>query len=259
MKNEVNLIFLVMLKTLLEETLVVLPARGGSKRIAKKNIKSIHGNPMIYWPLSVLSRIFKPENIIVSTECNEIKKVVEKTGLQIPYARPLDLANDFTSTTAVTKHALDWYLTNVKYVRFVLTVYPTAVLLNEDDIITALEHCNSDPDCHTVISACRYNRPVQRALYEGRNGYAKMFWPENYKQRSQDLAEAHYDAGQFYLSKTDALLCTENIFDHNVKLMLLDPDKAVDIDNHHDFLIAEKLLIKQRESVLNFSWFGNLT
>lgn len=259
MKNEINLILVDMLKTLLEETLVVLPARGGSKRIAKKNIKPIHGHPMIHWPLSVLSRTFKAENIIVSTECNEIKKVVENTGLRIPYVRPLNLANDFTSTTAVTKHALDWYLTNVKYVKFVLTVYPTAVLLREDDIRAALEHFISDPDCDTVMSACRYNRPVQRALYEGQNGYAKMFLPENYKKRSQDLATSCYDAGQFYLSKADALLCTENIFDHNVKLLLLDADKAIDIDDHNDFLIAERLLIKQRKSVLNFSWSDNLT
>ena len=88
-----------------ENTLVVIPARGGSKRIPNKNIKSICGQPMIYWPLMELRKIFKAENVLVSTDSNLIKVTVEQKGLKVPFIRPKSLSDDFTGTVPVANHA----------------------------------------------------------------------------------------------------------------------------------------------------------
>ena len=180
-----------------KNTLVVLPARGGSKRIKKKNIKLIHGQPMIYWPLTEVKKLFNSENILVSTDCDEIKLTVERKGLNVPFKRPKNISDDFTGTAEVVTHALNWYESNIKKMDFVLTVYPTAVMISENDINKAMELLLSDSKCDMVMSATNFPFPIQRAVFEDRNGYAKMIEPKNFHKRSQDLLEARHDAGQF--------------------------------------------------------------
>ncbi len=224
-----------------DKTLVVIPARGGSKRIPRKNVKKIFGQPMIYWPLTELFSLFKPENIIVSTDCDEIKKAVEERGLEVPFRRPDRLSDDFTGTAEVVTHALNWYEENVKKVEFVLTVYPTAVLLNAEDVAVALDTLQADTKCESVMSATNFPFPIQRALFEN-NGYAEMFQPDNYSKRSQDLIEAKHDAGQFYLSRTQVVRDGKLLTNSKVKLHMLNRDKVVDIDTVEDFEIAENKL-----------------
>jgi pseudaminic acid cytidylyltransferase len=127
-----------------QSTLVIVPARGGSKRIPDKNVKPISGQPMIYWPLMALAGLFNAENVLVSTDSQLVKPAVEATGLSVPFKRPANLSDDFTGTAEVVAHALKWFEDNVRKVDYVLTVYPTAVLLSEEDIVAAMNSLRHD-------------------------------------------------------------------------------------------------------------------
>jgi len=172
-----------------------------AKEFQIRILKKISGQPMIYWPLMELKKIFSSENILISTNSELIKERIEAKGLTVPFLRPAALSDDYTGTTAVVEHALDWYEANVKKVDFVLTVYPTAVLLNENDILEPIGALDDDHECDSVMSATNFSFPIQRAVFENDLGYAEMFYPEHYSTRSQDSIEAKHDAGQFYLSK----------------------------------------------------------
>ena len=237
-----------------DNTLVVIPARGGSKRIKNKNIKRIHGLPMIYWPMIELSKIFKADNILVSTDSEIVKKIVERKGLIVPFKRPESLSDDFIGTVEVVSHALDWFEKNVKTVEFVLTVYPTAVMLYFKDIIKAMNTMLKDVHCDTVMSSTNFSFPIQRAVFKNKYGYAEMFNPENYHSRSQDLIEAKHDAGQFYLSRAQIIREKKNLTNSKVKLHELDRSKVIDIDNKEDFKIAEFYLKYHKSNYIKKQW-----
>ena len=237
-----------------ENTLVVIPARGGSKRIPNKNIKSICGQPMIYWPLMELRKIFKAENVLVSTDSNLIKVTVEQKGLKVPFIRPKSLSDDFTGTVPVANHALSWYEQNVKEVDYVLTVYPTALLLREEDIYSAMATLRDDKSCDSVMSASNFSFPIQRAVFENSDGYAEMFQPQHYSTRSQDLIEAKHDAGQFYLSRASSLRDGALLTNSKVKLQLLHRKNVIDIDTVEDLEIAEQKLRLQRKQLTESGW-----
>lgn len=237
-----------------ENTLVIIPARGGSKRIPNKNIKSICGQPMICWPLMELRKIFKAENILVSTDSQLIKLTVEKKGLNVPFMRPKSLSDDFTGTVPVITHALNWYEKNVKEVKYVLTVYPTAVFLCKDDIRSAMVTLRNDNLCDSIMSATTFSFPIQRAVFENTDGYAEMFEPKNYSTRSQDLIEAKHDAGQFYLGRATALRNGALLTNSKVKLQLLHRKNVIDIDTVEDLEIAEQSLRIRKNQPTESSW-----
>jgi N-acylneuraminate cytidylyltransferase len=235
-------------------TLVVVPARGGSKRIPNKNIKEIFGQPMIYWPLSELSKLFTAENLLVSTDSEDIISAVESKGLKVPFKRPKSLSDEYTGIAEVLRHALEWYEKNVRKVRFVIAVYPTAVMLDKNDIRAAMETLKKDERCDYIMSATNFSFPIQRAVFENENGYAEMFEPKNYPVRSQDLVEAKHDAGQFSLFRAKNIRNSKLLTDSQVKLHILDRTKVIDIDTLEDFKIAEeKLRIYKTERIDN-SW-----
>lgn len=237
------------INTNFKNTLVVIPARGGSKRIPNKNIKDIHGQPMIFWPLDELKKLFDYESIIISTDSEQIINLVESKGLKVPFKRPERLSDDFTGTVEVVQHAVKWYESNIKKVDFVLTVYPTAVLLSANDLCRAMETLSSDEKCDSVMSATTFPFPIQRAVFENHKGYAEMFEPNNYSARSQDLIEAKHDAGQFYLSRVEAIRNGKLLTNSNVKLHILKRNNVIDIDTLEDFHIAEEKLILQKKDV----------
>lgn len=222
-----------------KSTLVIVPARGGSKRIPNKNIKNICGQPMIYWPLRELAKIFSSNQVLVSTDDQHIIQTVNAKGIEVPFIRPEELSGDFTGTMEVASHALDWYENNVAKVEYVLIVYPTAVLLNMNDIKSAYSSLSNDVECDCVNSATTFPFPIQRAFYEDNGGYVSMFQPENYPKRSQDLVEAFHDAGQFYFCRSRAVRQSLNPTNSKFKAQILHRNKVVDIDTIEDFEIAE--------------------
>lgn len=222
-----------------ENTLVIIPARGGSKRIPKKNIKVICGQPMIHWPLKELLKLFSSEQILISTDDPEIVKTVTSEGVEVPYRRPEALSDDYTGTMEVATHALQWHEENVSVVDYVLIVYPTAVLLDIEDINSAYEILSVDDACDCVFSATSFPFPIQRAVFENEERYVSMFQPENFATRSQDLVEALHDAGQFYLCRSESVRRSLNLTNSNCKVQKLHRNKVVDIDTPEDFEIAE--------------------
>jgi len=223
----------------IDNTLVVVPARGGSKRIPNKNIKTICGQPMIYWPLKELSKSFRSDRILVSTDDEDIVRTVQAKGLQVPFIRPDELSDDHTGTMDVVTHALDWYENNVAPVDYVLVVYPTAVLLETTDIEEAYAKLVADEKCDAVFSATSFPFPIQRAVFEGEKQYVEMFQPQNFAVRSQDLTEAFHDAGQFYFCRSNTVRQSLNFGNFQWKLQKLRRNKVVDIDTLEDFELAE--------------------
>ena len=195
---------------------------------------------MIYWPLMEIQKIFSRENVLVSTDSQVIKECVERKGINVPFMRPENLSDDFTGTSAVVKHSLNWFEANVKKVDYVLTVYPTAVLICEKDIRAAIKLLSEDDECDSVMSATNFGFPIQRALFENDEGYAEMFEPRYYSARSQDLIEAKHDAGQFYLNRASSVRNDAVLINSKVKLQMLQRNNVVDIDTIEDFKIAEE-------------------
>ena len=142
-------------------------------------------------------------------------------------------------------------------VDYVLIVYPTAVLLNINDISSAFSLLEHDNDCELVMSATNFAFPIQRAVFQNNEGYAEMFDPENVKTRSQDLTESMHDAGQFYLFRSGALRDEKTLVDLNVKLKLLDRNKVVDIDTLEDFGIANAKMKMLALDKRDFNWNFN--
>ncbi len=225
-----------------EEILVVLPARGGSKRIPNKNIRKIGNKPMISWPLKKLFRNFKKERIIVSTDDLKIKKICEKTGLKIRFLRPKNLSGDKVGTIEVVNHALKWFEKNFYKISYVLIVYPTAIFLNINDIKLAMKKIKQEKNCECVFPACTYSYPVQRSFYLTSNKNIKMFEPNHFKSRSQDLVEAFHDAGQFYLCKSELIRKKKNLFKSKSKIIKIPRYRSMDIDTVEDFEYAKKMI-----------------
>lgn len=222
------------------KVLAILPARGGSKRIPNKNIREFCNQPMISWPISVLKASDHVQDIIVSTESIHIKEIAEKCGATVPFLRPQELADDQTGTKAVIKHATEWYIENVTTPDLVLTIYPTAVFITEEDIekaIALIEETNS-----TSIMACKeYNYPIQRAVFINDHNKIEMFQPEYILTRTQDCKPAYHDAAQLYLSRVEQILSDSAEFDINSSMLVIPKHRAVDIDTPDDFEFAERL------------------
>ncbi|MDA8841777.1 pseudaminic acid cytidylyltransferase [Candidatus Pelagibacter bacterium] len=222
--------------------LVIVPARGGSKRIPKKNIKKIGSKPMIAWPIKELLTIFRNDQILVSTDDLKIKNICEKLGLKVPFLRPKKLSGDKTGTIDVVNHALKWFEDNFFLVDYVLIVYPTAILLKKKDINLAINKINKYKKCQCVFSASTFSYPIQRSFYMDSKNNVRMFQPKYYKSRSQDLTEAFHDAGQFYLCRSSTIRNKKNLLNSHSKIITIPRHRSIDIDTAEDFEYAKKLI-----------------
>jgi len=185
--------------------IAIIPARGGSKRIPKKNIKPFLGKPMIAYSIeaAISSNLFS--DIIVSTDDEEIAEVAREYGAIAPFKRPEDLADDFTGTTPVVQHAAQWYAENHTTVDNVCCIYATAPFVQAKYLQQGLEKLQ------TMQQGCTYSLtsfafPIQRAQKMDEAGHPTAFYPEFMPCRSQDLEEAYHDAGQFYWWSYEALM-----------------------------------------------------
>ncbi len=220
--------------------LAVIPARGGSKRIPRKNIKPFCGKPMIAWSIdaAVASNCF--DRIIVSTDDPEIADVAKKCGAEVPFMRPQLLADDHAGTIPVIKHAIDQVSMTGESPDFVCCLYATAPFVRAEDLRLGLEKLqNADADY--AFSVTSYAFPVQRAIRLTSEGRIAMLNPEHFNTRSQDLEEAFHDAGQFYWGKADAWLAEKVLFDSGSVPVVLPRHRVQDIDVEEDWLRAEWL------------------
>ena len=177
--------------------IAVIPARGGSKRIPKKNIKEFMGKPIIAYSIeaALQSQLF--DEVIVSTDDEEIADVAKKYGASVPFMRPDELSDDFTGTTPVVQHAANWYAEHVNKPEYVCCIYSTAPFVQVKYIKEAFNKLKK-LDQAVVSSFTSFAFPIQRAQKMDTNGQMTPFYPEFMPCRSQDLEEGYHDAGQFY-------------------------------------------------------------
>ncbi|MGL6148513.1 MAG: pseudaminic acid cytidylyltransferase [Plesiomonas sp.] len=221
--------------------IAIIPARGGSKRIPRKNIKLFHGKPMIAWSILAARQASCFERIIVSTDDAEIAAVAQEYGAEVPFIRPAGIADDYATTGDVIGHAIGWLTGQGQTPEQVCCLYATAPFVEPGDLVHGLAQLNSAADCQYVFSATRFAFPIQRAIKLDGSGKVSMFCPEHQLTRSQDLVEAYHDAGQFYWGRTSAWLNKAPIFAAHSRVVLLPSYRVQDIDTADDWLRAERL------------------
>jgi pseudaminic acid cytidylyltransferase len=218
--------------------LAIIPARGGSKRIPRKNIKDFGGLPMIAWSIraAIQSQCF--DRIIVSTDDAEIRQVAKAHGAEVPFVRPAELSDDHCGTIPVIAHAVLWQSLNGTAANEVCCIYATAPFLQSADLQRGM-HTLQDTGADYAFSATSYAFPIQRAIRFDKQMRVSMFSPEHFNIRSQDLEEAFHDAGQFYWGKADAWLDRRVIFSPRSAAVLLPRYQVQDIDTPEDWERAE--------------------
>lgn len=214
----------------------IIPARGGSQRIARKNLKLFHGLPIIVWSIraALASGLF--DRVIVSTDDEEIAQVAREHGAQVPFMRPAELADAFTGTAAVIEHAIAALDQSFD---FVCCIYATAPLLQTRFLRLGFEALNATPHASYAFSVCSFGFPVQRALLINDAGTLAPMHPEYRNVRSQDLPAAYQDAGQFYWGRSEAWLRGDLIFSALSLPVILPRHLVQDIDTEEDWLRAE--------------------
>ncbi|MBG0843049.1 pseudaminic acid cytidylyltransferase [Ectopseudomonas toyotomiensis] len=218
--------------------LAIIPARGGSKRIPRKNIKPFCGKPMIAWSIEAARASACFDQIIVSTDDAEIAAVARQYGAEVPFMRPAELADDHSSTIPVIRHAIEWFNSQGLEVEQACCIYATAPFVSAEDIQRGgqiLEETGSD----YAFSVTSYAFPIQRAIRITERGRIAMFNPEYFNTRSQDLEEAYHDAGQFYWGLAKAWLQGNMIFSPDSAPVRLPRHRVQDIDTPEDWQRAE--------------------
>lgn len=218
--------------------LAVIPARGGSKRILRKNIKLFCGKPMIAWSIEAALNSGSFDCIIVSTDDDEIAKVARQLGAEVPFMRPAHLSDDHVGTIPVVHHAIEAMSSMGRVVTHVCCLYATAPFVYGEDLRKGLSLLE-ETDCDYVFSVTSYAFPIQRAIRLTQRGRVEMFNPQHFNTRSQDLEEAYHDAGQFYWGKHDAWCQERFIFGANSAPLILPRYRVQDIDTPEDWERAE--------------------
>jgi len=226
--------------------LAVIPARGGSKRIPRKNIKLFNGKPMIAWSIEAALHSQMFDQVLVSTDDAEIAEVAKQYGAAVPFIRPATLADDHTGTSAVVRHAIDWVTQQQWHAEcgsldIVACIYATAPLLSAAILRQAMTLWAQQPELDYIFSGCRFSFPIQRALYRDEAGAVSPVQPEAIGKRSQDLTETFHDAGQFYLGRAQSWSEARPVFSKSSYLFELPQHLVQDIDTLDDWRRAELL------------------
>ncbi|WP_249676927.1 pseudaminic acid cytidylyltransferase [Pseudomonas abieticivorans] len=223
------------------KAVAIIPARGGSKRIPRKNLKLFNGTPMIVGSISAALASGLFERVVVSTDDEEIAEVAQAHGAQVPFLRPAALADDFTGTTAVIQHALTTLQGDGHYYDAACCIYATAPLLQARYLGQGLALLKQHPAQSFVFSVCDFAFPVQRALLINDEGTLAPMYPEHRQTRSQDLPAAYQDAGQFYWGRSEAWLRGDTVYSEKSLPLILPRHLVQDIDTEADWLRAEYL------------------
>ncbi len=221
--------------------LAVIPARGGSKRIPRKNIRPFGGKPMIAWAIEAALQSGCFDRVLVSTDDDEVCAVAKEYGAEVPFVRPAALADDHTGTSVVVAHAIDWLVAAGQRPELVCCIYPTAPFLLAEDLRAGLQAMSSSR-WQYAFSVTDFAAPVFRSFVAAPEGGLRMLFPEHAQTRSQDLPQALHDAAQFYWGRTDAWLQGTAVFGADSFPLHLPRWRVQDIDTEDDFLRAELML-----------------
>lgn len=220
--------------------IAIIPARGGSKRIPRKNIKPFCDKPMIAWPIQAALQSGCFDQVIVSTDDAEIAGTARHWGAIVPFTRPAELADDQTTTIPVIRHAIEWLQAQGQTPKQVCCIYATAPFVSASDLRQGLEILTKTGSDY-AFSVTSYAFPIQRAIRISDTDRVEMFNPEHLNTRSQDLEPAWHDAGQFYWGSAEAWLMGKPIFSSNAVPVKLPRHRVQDIDTPEDWIRAEWL------------------
>jgi N-acylneuraminate cytidylyltransferase len=219
------------------KNIAIIPARGGSKRIPRKNIKNFLGMPIIAYSIktAIESSIF--DEVMVSTDDEEIAEVALKYGASVPFLRSEKNSNDYASTIDVIFEVLNHYKNKEIAFEIGACIYATAPLITAQKLITSLDHL-IEQNLDSVFPIQKFSFPIQRALKftEGKINFINQ---EFAKARSQDLEVTYHDSGQFYFFKINRLFETKSLLTSNTSCIIIDEHEAQDIDNETDWKLAE--------------------
>jgi pseudaminic acid cytidylyltransferase len=228
--------------------LAIIPARGGSKRIPRKNIKEFLGKPIIVYSIetAIKSQLF--DEIMVSTEDMEIAEIAVKYGANVPFMRSNECANDFASTVDVLIEVIEEYENRLEKYDTVCCIYPTAPLVNVNRLKESYDML-IDNNFDSVFPIVPFSYPVFRGLRLD-NEKVQMVWPEYIDSRSQDLETIYHDAGQFYMSKVEIIKKKKMLWTNNTGAIILSELEVQDIDNSRDWVLAEmKYQLMRKEDI----------
>lgn len=220
----------------------IIPARGGSKRIPRKNIRPFFGKPMLGYAIETALATGIFDRVIVSTDDEEIAAVAERLGGEVPFRRPAALADDFTGTTSVIKHAIQWLNAQGQSVDHGCCIYATVPFLQPEFLREGYEKLLATGASY-AFSVTRFASPIQRALRVNQAGLIESFYPEYFHVRSQDLEEAYHDAGQFYWGRAEAFLNEVVIHSPAAVPVFLPRQRVQDLDTMEDWQQAEWMYV----------------
>jgi N-acylneuraminate cytidylyltransferase len=217
--------------------IAIITARGGSKRLPRKNIKNFLGKPIIQYAIDAALQSGSFDEVMVSTDDAEIAEISEKLGASVPFLRSPATSDDFATTSDVLMEVLNNYKGNGKEFEMFCCIYPTAPFVTAEKLhaaITLLEESDADG----VLPVTRFSYPILRSLKVD-NGKVLMNWPEYLNTRSQDLAPAFHDCGQFYVMRSERFLEKKKILTDHIIPYEIPESEVQDIDNEEDWKIAE--------------------
>jgi N-acylneuraminate cytidylyltransferase len=220
--------------------IAIIPARGGSKRIPRKNIRPFCGKPIIAWPIDAARASGLFDHVIVSTDDPDIAETARGLGAEAPFERPAELADDHAGTIPVIAHATGWARDQGWPVDAVCCIYPTAPMIAPDDLAEGLRLLGEGTH-DFVLTATDYASPIFRAFRQAEDGGLAMVFPQHFDTRSQDLPRALHDAAQFYWGRPDAWLTARTLFGPRTTALLIPRWRVQDIDTPDDWTRAEAL------------------
>ncbi len=218
--------------------LALIPARGGSKRISRKNIRLFAGQPIIAHSIATARRSGLFDAVVVSTDDEEIAGISRAAGAEVPFLRPAEFSGDGVAVAAVMKHALRWLARHGRTYETCCLLYATAPFLTATALREGLDRLEASGSSF-ALSVTSFDAPIQRALRVRKDGTLDPFWPDNAFTRSQDLEPAYHDAAQFCWGRSAAFLADAEVFSPATTAVVLSRHRVQDIDTPEDWLRAE--------------------
>jgi N-acylneuraminate cytidylyltransferase len=230
--------------------LAIIPARGGSKRIPRKNIKLFLGEPIISYSIKAALKSNLFDEVMVSTDDNEIKEIALKYGAKVPFMRSAKNSNDYATTVDVVEEVLETYRLQKKQFDYCCCIYPTAPFVSEN-LLTEAFHKLLDHKFDCVFPVSKYSFPIQRGMTINKEDKIEMIDASKMNVRSQDLDPSYHDAGQFYVFNVNLFLQNHKLWTNNTGCLVINELEAQDIDNEIDWKLAElkyKLLVDAKRN-----------
>jgi CMP-N-acetylneuraminic acid synthetase len=225
-----------------ENIIVIIPARGGSKGIIRKNLKKINGKPLLAYPIEAALKIKEIDRIIVSTEDEEISNTAKEFGAEVPFIRPKELSGDRVLTVTVLQHAIEWLKEYENYeTEIVILLYATSPMITSDKIREGIGKIRNKKDVDSVVSVCKDDK----YHWKEEHGKLKRHYPLEVKPR-QMMIPLLRENGALYIVRKETMIKTKRYIGGNIEYILMNEKDSWDIDTEDDLEIIGNLMKKEK-------------